>query len=141
MKTNLILTSLTALFLAGSLAKADDLERMAGKWSTSRTNEQGQAVTQTIEIKKDKLTFKIIGGDGVMRLFAAGDVKLEKCGVFNVIKVINIKAGETEADANPVDEDRTLIYQLGYDTWTIASNFDKEREQEPRIDVYKKAAK
>jgi len=141
MKTNLILTSLTVLFLAGSLARADDLEKMAGKWSTNRTNEQGQAVTQTIEIKKDKLTFKIIGSDGVMRLFAAGDVKLEKCGVFSVMKVTNIRAGETEADANPVDEDRTLIYQLGYDTWTIASNFDKEREQEPRVDVYKKAAK
>jgi len=128
------------LLVTASFARADDLEKIAGKWTVNRTNDQGQAITQTIEIKKDKLTFKIIGSDGNVRLFAAGDVKLEKCGVFNVMKVTNIKAGETESEANPVDDDRTLIYQLGSDTWTIATNFDKEREQPPRVDTYKKVA-
>jgi hypothetical protein len=141
MKITHLLTAISVLVAASLLVRADDLEKIAGKWSVSRTNEEGQAITQTIEIKKDKLTFKIIGSDGNVRLFAVGDVKLEKCGVFNVMKVTNIKAGESESEANPVDDDRTLIYQLGYNTWTIASNFDKEREQEPRVDVYKKATK
>jgi hypothetical protein len=141
MKITHLLTAISALLVTSSLVRADDLEKIAGKWSVNRTSEQGQAVTQTIEIKKDKLTFKVVGSDGNTRLFAAGDVKLEKCGPFNVMKVTNIKAGESESEANPIEDDRTLVYQLGDNTWTIASNFDKEREQEPRVDVYKKVTK
>ncbi len=139
--TSLLLAAFAGLLATSSLAQADDLEKIAGKWTVNRTNEQGQAFTQTIEIKKDKLTFKVTGGDGATRLFAAGDIKLEKCGVFNVMKVTNLKAGESESETSPIEDDRTLIYQIGYNTWTLASNFDKEREEDPRIDVYKKVAK
>ena len=57
------------------------------------------------------------------------------------MKVTDIKGGASEADLSPVDDDRTLVYQLGYDSWTVASNFDKERDQAPSLDVYKKVAK
>ena len=130
-----------ALLLMTSNAVADDLEKLAGKWSVNKTNEQGQSYTQTIEIKKDKLTFRIAGGDSAAHLYAIGDIKLEKLGPFNVMKVTNIKAGQSESDTNPVDDDRTLIYQLADNTWTVASNFDKERDRKPAIDVYKRADK
>jgi hypothetical protein len=140
-KFHVILAGLTFLSLALTQARADDLERLAGKWSVNKTNDQGQAFTQTIEVKKDKLTFKIVGTDGTTYLHATGDIKLEKCGSFSVMKVTNIKAGRSESELEPVDDDRSSVYQLGYDTWTMASNFDKEREQKPGIDVYRKSAK
>ena len=141
MKTFRLLAALVGLLAATPRLQADDLEKIAGKWSVNRTNDQGQAYSQTLEVKKDKLTFKIIGGDGSLRLYATGDVKLEKCGPFSVIKITNIKAGQSEGEASPVDDDRTMIYQIGVTTWTIASNFDKERSQEPRVEVYTKVDK
>jgi hypothetical protein len=136
--TQILLT--LALFTSTSVL-ANDLERLAGKWSVNKTSDEGQKFTQVIEIKKDKLTFKILGEDKAVRLYAEGTIKLEKLGPFSVMKVTDIKGGQSENDLSPVDDDRTLIYQLGYDTWTVASNFDKERDQRPSVDVYKKADK
>lgn len=136
-----IRTGVFALLLAASSAVAGDLESLAGKWSVNKTNEQGQAYTQTVEIKKNKLTFWIAGGDGQIRFYATGDIKLEKLGAFSAMKITNLEAGPSASELKPADEDRSLIYQLGDDTWTVASNFDQEREQKPVLDVYKKAAK
>ena len=139
--TSLFCLGVVALSVVASSALADDLEKLAGKWSVKKTNNEGQAITQTIEIKKDKLIFRVVGSDGETHLYATGDIKLEKLGPFNVMKVTNLKGGPSESELNPVDDDRTLIYQLGDNTWTVASNFDKEREQKPSVDVYKKAEK
>ena len=142
MKTLLTTFAVCAgMALCLTTTRADDLEKLAGKWSVNKTNEQGQAFSQTIEIKKDKLIFKIVGTDGNVYLHATGDLKLEKCGSFSVMKITNIKAGRSESEMEPVDDDRASIYQLGYDTWTLASNFDKERDQKPTVDVYRKVLK
>jgi uncharacterized protein (TIGR03067 family) len=141
---NLVSLSRTAacgLLLFASGALADDLEKLAGKWSVNKTNDQGQAYTQSIEIKKDKFTFRIMRSDGTLRLYATGDVKLDKLGPFNVMKLTNIKAGQSESDTGPLDDDRALIYQLEENSWTVASNFDKERNQKPAVDVYRRADK
>lgn len=137
----LLRAGIFALLLAASSAVAGDLESLAGKWSVNKTNDQGQAYTQTIEIKKDKLTFWIAGADGQVQLYAKGDIRVEKLGPFNSMKITNLEAGASASELKPVDDERSLIYQLGDDTWTVASNFDKEREQKPVIDIYKKAAK
>lgn len=139
--TSTFLFGLALAGLTSTAAFADDLERLAGKWSVSKTNSEGRKYSQTIEITKNKLTFKVVGEDQAVRLYAEGTVKIEKLGPFSVMKVTDIKGGSSESDLTPVDDDRTLVYQLGYDTWTVASNFDKERDQPPSLDVYRKAAK
>jgi uncharacterized protein (TIGR03067 family) len=134
-------TSLLSLLLATSTAFAGDLETLAGKWTVKKTDEEGQAITQTVEIKKNKLTFTISRADGKISLYATGDIKLEKLGPFNVMKVTNLEAGTSASDLSSENDDRAVIYQLGEDTWTVAMNFDKERDEKPALDVYKKASK
>lgn len=127
--------------LAGAItltALGDDLERLAGRWSTEKKSDDGQPYTQVIEIAKDKLTFRILDADKSVRLYAEGNIKLEKLGPFNVMKITGIKAGASAAEAEPIYDDRTLIYQLGYDTWTVAVNFDAVRDQKPSVDEYRK---
>jgi len=142
MKTILI-TILTAIALATffpGTAFADDLQELSGKWTVKKTNAEGQAYSQVIEITKDKFTFRILNSDDRVVFFAKGDIQLQKLGPFNSIKFKNMKIGESSEDAQPFDEDRDSIYQLTDGTLTLASNFDAKREQAPSLDVYKKAA-
>ena len=70
-------TFFLGLALAGffsTVALADDLEKLAGKWSANKTNPEGRKYTQTIEITKNKLTFKNVGEDPAVRLYAEGTV-------------------------------------------------------------------
>jgi hypothetical protein len=120
-------------------AAADDLESLGGKWSLKKKSPDGQAITQLIEIKKDKFTFEIKGSDDKTVLYAQGSIKLEKLGAFNSIKFFNIKAGESASQTDSVDEERQSIYQLGDGTLTVASNFDAARAEKPSVDVYTKA--
>ena len=119
--------------------RADDASLLAGKWSTKKTNEQGEAYTQTLEIKKDKFTFEILGTDGSVVLHAEGDLKLEKHGPFSAAHFNHIRAGQSSSSMDDVDDEYVSIYVLDGDTWTMASNFDKQRErQKPSADVYRK---
>lgn len=105
------LVALTLGFAALSL-RADDMDQLNGKWSVKKKNEEGQAYTQVLEITKGKFKFQMIS-DGETRLYAEGDLKIEKHGPFNALKFTNIKAGRTASDTlNDVDDDRTSIYQL-----------------------------
>src|SRR5262245_63965430 len=113
------------LSLAGSLF-ADDAERLSGKWSMKRTNEEGQSYTQTVEIKKDKFIFQILGGDNNVVIYAEGDFKLEKVGPFNSVRFFHVRGGQSSADLQDVDDEYTSLYVLDGDTWTLASNFDKD---------------
>ena len=131
----------TIIMFCSLCVMADEFERLAGTWSVKKTNDEGQAYTQTIEIKKDKFTFKVIGSDDKVRLYAEGEIKLEKLGPFLSIRFTKIKAGQSASEIEAVDDERTSIYQVGNDTWTLASNFDKERSQKPGVDVYKKLEK
>jgi len=78
MKLLLLYFSFALSLLAPSALLADDAELLAGKWSVNKT-EQGQKITQTIEIKKDKFIFEILN-EGQAVLHAEGDVKFEKLG-------------------------------------------------------------
>jgi uncharacterized protein (TIGR03067 family) len=135
------------LIIAGSLlmgslsfgADAPDTAKLQGKWETKKTNRQGQKVTQVLEIKKHQLIFKVFGEDDQVHLYAIGEIKTEKLGPFNVLKVTNIKAGDSESEAEAIDDDRAIIYQLVDDQLTLAANLDKERDdQPPSLDIYKK---
>ena len=137
-----ILTALSFAAVCVTPALGEDLDLLAGKWSVQKTNEDGQRYTQNIEIKKSKFTFTIADREGETRLYAEGDVKLEKAGPLKVIVFSNIKAGQSSSDTEAVDDTYTSIYKLqGDGTWVVAANFDKDRErQKPSLDVYRKAA-
>ena len=139
MKRLITFVTLTTLFALSALA--DDLAKLEGKWSTKKTRD-GESYTQTIEIKKDTFKFKIMRGADDVAIYAEGKVKLEKSGPFNVIKFMDIKAGASESDTSPIDDDHISIYVLSDEAWTVAANFDKDRdEQKPSLELYTKAAK
>ena len=139
MKRLLTLATITTLFALTALA--DDLAKLEGKWSVKKTRD-GSSYTQTIEIKKDTFKFKIIRGADDVAIYAEGKLKLEKSGPFNVVKFTDIKAGASESDISAIDDDHISIYVLGDSTWTVAANFDKDRDgQKPSLDAYAKAAK
>ena len=136
-----ILTVLGFAAVCVTPAFGEDLETLAGKWSVQKTNADGQRYTQQIEIKKNKFTFKITDRESETRLYAEGEVKLEKAGPLKVIVFSNIKAGQSSAEAESIDDTFTSIYKLdGDSTWLLVTNFDKDRErQKPSLDVYHKA--
>ncbi len=137
-----ILTILGFAAVCVTPALGEDLDLLAGKWSVQKTNEDGQRYTQQIEIKKSKFTFKITDREGQDRLYAEGDVKLDKAGPLKIIVFSNIKAGQSASETDSIDDTYTAIYKLdGEGTWVMATNFDKDRErQKPSLDVYHKAA-
>ena len=76
-------------------------------------------------------------GTDEIAIYAEGKLKLEKSGPFNVVKFTDIKAGGSESDISPIDDDHVSIYVLAENTWTVAANFDKDRDdQKPSLDVY-----
>ena len=125
------------------LAAADNpgLDSLQGKWVTKKTSPEGQAYIQTIEIRKNKLTFQMANGDGEVRLFAKGILKVEKLGAFNVMALSDIQAGKSAEDTSPVDDDRSSPFLIEDDTLTLVSNLDKLREnQKAALDVYTRVA-
>ena len=141
MRTLLMLVM--SLALLNTVRAADDAElgRMQGKWEVKKTNDEGQKITQTIEIKKDKMLFKILSAAGDTVLVATADIKPRRLGSFSTFTITNLKYGQSEDSLNPADEDRSYIYQISPSTLTIVSNIDEEREQPPVLDAYKKVSK
>ena len=141
MKKQIVSTYLVLGLLAvlAQPVAAGDLENLSGKWTVKKTNDEGQHFAQHIEIKKDKFTFRIASTDDETRLYAEGDVKIEKAGSFRVIVFHNIQAGTSKSDLSPIDDTYTSIYKLDEDSWTVATNFDRDRDQKPSLDIYKKA--
>jgi hypothetical protein len=131
---------LAAALLSHPVLATDDLGALAGKWSVKKVSEQGQDFTQTITIKKDKFVFQVLGAEGRVVLYAEGDLKLDKLGPFSAAHFINLRAGASASDLQDVDDEYVSIYRLAGDTWTMASSFDKERDQQkPGVDVYRRA--
>lgn len=123
-------------------AEGPSLDSLQGKWTTKKTNSEGQAYTQTIEIKKDKLTFKIARADGEVRLVAKANVKTEKLGPFNTLKIFDIEAGSSMDALQAVNDERTNIYVLDEDQLTMVVNFDKIRDiRKPSMDTYVREGK
>ena len=130
-----------AVGLFASSAFSEELSAFAGKWTCQKTNADGQHYSQAIEIKKDKFTFKVLSPDGETRLYAEGDVKLEKSAPFQIVIFSNIKAGASSSDITPIEDTYTSIYKFtDPDTLLVVMNFDKERDeqQKPRLDDYRK---
>jgi len=140
MKQRLFSTVFLAVVVScWSALATDDLQSVAGKWSVKKANEQGEKYTQTLEVKNDKFVFQILGADDQTTLYAIGDLKLERLGPFNSVRFFHIRAGGSAADLQDVDEEFVSIYVLDTDTWTMAANFDKHREQhKPSTDVYRR---
>jgi hypothetical protein len=143
MKTLTRLTLLASLTAATAFASfADDAAKLEGKWTTKKTGPDGNAYTQTIEIKKGKFQFRVFRGSDELAIYAEGTFKLETSGPFHVAHFTDIKAGGSESDTNPIDDDRTSVYVLGEESWTLAQNFDKERNNEKaETTVYTRAKK
>ncbi|HWF17736.1 MAG TPA: hypothetical protein VG754_00625 [Verrucomicrobiae bacterium] len=140
----ILFSTLAAMFLFATLAlpvRAGDLESMTGKWSCIRTNENGLVCTQTLEIKKDKFTFRVTDSDNKLMLHARGDVKLGKSSELTIATFENIEAGRSDDEWNEVNDDRHCVYFLDGDSLTLGLNFDKDREKGPRIEVYTRAQK
>jgi len=125
----------TLLFVATTLL-ADDTEILIGKWTVKKVDDQGQKFTQTIEVRKDKFIFQILAADDQVVLHAEGDLKLARLGPFNFARFSHIRAGESSANLQQVDDEYGCIYTLDTETWTVASNFDKQRGQTPSLDRY-----
>ena len=53
---------------------------------------------------------------------------------------VNIRGGESASSLENVDDEYDTIYVLDSDTWTVATNFDKERDDKPSLDVYQRVA-
>lgn len=137
MKRLLFSISIAALFLHRA-AFAGDLESLSGKWSVKKVNDQGQNITQTMEIKKDKFVFEILTSDQSVVLHAEGDIKLEKLGPFSSARFYHIRAGSSASNLDDIDDAYVSIYTLDGDNWTMATNFDKQRDgQKPALDVYR----
>ncbi len=143
MKTLTRLTLLATLTAATAFASlADDAAKLEGKWTTKKTGPDGNPVTQVIEIKKNKFTFRVLRGTDDLVIYAEGTFKADMAGPFHVAHFTDIKGGASESDTNPIDDDHTSIYVLSDDTLTVAGNFDKEREnQKPSADVYTRSKK
>lgn len=126
-----------AALLCSCSVFADDLESLSGKWSVKRVNDQGQNVTQTIEIKKDKFVFQILSSDDSVVIYAEGDFNLEKLGPFTAARFSHIRGGRSSSNLDDMDDVYVSVYTLDGDSWTVASNFDKQRDgQKPSLDVY-----
>jgi hypothetical protein len=139
-----ICLSLAATFILSTFAalsaSADDLDALAGKWVSERKDDQGRTFKQTLEIKKNKFKFQLSREGDDRGIYAEGDVKVEALGPFKTAKLYNIQGGRSASDLQPVDDDRTVIYTLGYNEMTMAVNFDKERQEPPMVTKYTKAA-
>ena len=141
MRTNSLLLSLAvgASLFSFVAAAADDMDALIGKWSVKKVNDQGQNVTQTFTIKKGKAIFQVLGAEDRVILYAEGDLKLDKIGPFNAAHFANIRGGRSADNLQDVDDEYVSIYRLDGDTLTMASFFDKEREQmPPSVDVYQR---
>jgi hypothetical protein len=136
MKPILLSICIAVLFL-NRAALADDSDALSGKWVVKKVNEQGQNITQTIEVKKDKFVFQILSADDTVVLYAEGDLKLEKLGPFSSARFFHIRGGSSASNLDDVDDVYVSVYSLDGDTWTMAANLDKQRDgQKPSLDVY-----
>jgi len=139
MKPSVLYYAFAASLLCTVNLVADDAAALCGKWSVRKVNDEGQKYTQTIEIQPDKkFVFQILGEDNQPAFIARGDFKLEKLGPFKAARFFHIKAGAAGSDLDDVDDEYESVYALSEEAWTMAANFDKDREQKPALDVYQR---
>jgi len=117
------------------------LDELQGKWSTTRTNRDGQTYTIHLDIQKDRLDFELKDGEGTLRMVAHAKLKVEQAGPVQLLTIFDIEGGRSKDDMSPVDDSRAMIYTLRDGALYLASNFDRERGSErPSLDVYRKTS-
>jgi hypothetical protein len=142
MKRKLFILAASVVFttFGSATASADDLDALAGKWVAERTDAQGRAVKIVLEINKSKFKYQATSAADDRGIYAEGDVKVETLGPFKAARFYNIQGGNSPTELQLVDDDRTVIYTLGYNEMTAAVNFDKERDEPPMAAKFTKAA-
>jgi len=113
------------------------LEPLQGTWSVTKTNAEGHRYSQFMEITKDRLIFRLNGEDDQLRFYAKGTLKADKSGAFDILTISDMKGGRSAEDLESVDGNRALVFALREGKLILASNLDKERENEkPSLDSY-----
>ena len=144
MKKHLLtLAAITAFGLLGTLSVLGQTaasSEIQGKWTLKKNSDRWGEVTQTVEFKDTSFTYRVQSKQGDTILFAKGKVKLEKLGSFKVMKLTDIAGGYSEDSLEPTNDDRDIIYLTGWNSLTVAMNFDRERSDEKaEVDTYSKA--
>jgi hypothetical protein len=142
MKTFLCSLALVALLAPTAiLAAGSGLDDLQGKWSGKRTNNEGRVFSQQMEFAQDKLTFELRNEDGELRFVAKAKVKTAKAGPLNTFTLFDIEGGRSNDNLERVDDERTSVFTVREGKLIVASNFDRERDNErPNVDVYTRAA-
>ena len=111
-----------------------------GKWTLKKNSDRWGEITQTVEFKDTSFTYRVQSKQGDTILFAKGKVKLEKLGSFKVMKLTDIVGGYSEDNLESTNDDRDLIYITGWNSLTVAMNFDRDRmDEKAEADTYTKA--
>jgi hypothetical protein len=142
MKHTVVILIATALvtFLGSASACAQSFTEVAGKWSLTKKTSWGD-VTQKLELKDDKFSYRETDEDGAALLVARGNVKVERLGPFKVLRLTGIEGGYSDGALEPTYDDRVILYVKGWNTLTLALNFDAYRDgEEAKADVYKKSS-
>lgn len=126
------------LCLGVAAVQAADSSLPEGKWTMKRVTDDGTTVVQKIVINESKLTFRMMSEGGSTIIYAEGRARVEKAGDIKVLMLDNIKAGPSESEAQLITETFQAPFRLGYNTLYLASGLDRERDDAPRMDVYKK---
>jgi len=136
------LTKLFGALLLGvvlcSTALAAEIDAVQGKWKADQEL-NGQKVVFHLDVKGDKFRFEAKSSDGASLMIAKGKVKVEQNGPFKTLVLHGIEWGQNESDLQPVDDTRSYAYVSGWQSMTLAGNFDRERDNEkPSITIYRK---
>ncbi len=123
---------------SSSLALADDYSDLAGKWSMKRKTADGQEVVQKVSFKEKKFTFRLQAADGTLRLYAEGEAQVQSAGNIKVLLLKNIKGGQSESETQSIDEEFHAAFRVSGTTLFLTSNLDKERNESPRLDEYRR---
>ncbi|HKQ40706.1 MAG TPA: hypothetical protein VJ063_21745 [Verrucomicrobiae bacterium] len=140
MKRYILLPLSVAMITVASAAEISPaLKSLQGKWNGERVNSDGQKSKVVLEIKDDKLEYRVLNNDGELRFVAKGTVKIEKAGDFRILTAAELRAGRDEGNLEPVDDDRSSPYVIREGKLYLASGFDKARDNErPRVEEYTK---
>ena len=137
--TSLLLAAALGLVTTGA-ALGQNISDLQGKWTLNKKSDRWGDVTQTMEIKDAAFTYRIKNKSGDTLLFAKGTVKVEKLGPFKCAKFSDIQGGYSEDALEAVNDDRVTIYSTGWNSLTVAMNFDAYRDgEDPSADTYSKA--
>jgi len=131
-----------ALIMPELSAAEPGTNELEGKWMSKRKGDDGNEVVLLLEFKRDQFTFRMQDVDAKLLFFAKGKAAQEKAGSLKTLRLSKIEGGTSESDLQSVDDERSFVYALRYGSLLLASNFDKERDnEEPKVETYTKVSK